>query len=245
MLFSLIRQILAVPAATVVLGLAVILLCPLDPGKLLFNRIARLWSRILCWSAGVTVDVEGMDRVAGGQPAVFVANHQSLFDPPALFLTVPGKLRVIAKRSLFLVPIFGQALWAAGVIPINRRDRQSSIASMTRAAERIRSGLSVLVFAEGTRSPDGRLLPFKKGAFVLALQAGVPVHPVLVRGSRDVLPPGAFFPRPGRILVSFLEPVPTAGMSFEDRQHLLSLVTTRMQEAQDGLTGPGQIESTP
>ena len=137
-----------------------------------------------------------------------------------------------------MVPIFGQALWAAGVIPINRRDRQSSIASMSRAARRIRNGLSVLVFAEGTRSRDGRLLPFKKGAFVMALQAGVPVQPVLVHGSRDVLPPGSMFPRPGRILVSFLEPVPTAGMSFEDRHQLLSLVEDRMQEAQKTIPEP-------
>ena len=241
MLLSRIRQILIVPAATVVLGLAVILLCPLDPSRLLFNRIARLWSRILCLSAGVTVEVEGLERVAAGQPAVFIANHQSLFDPPALFLTVPGKLRVIAKRSLFMVPIFGQALWAAGVIPINRRDRQSSIASMTRASRRIRNGLSVLVFAEGTRSRDGRLLPFKKGAFVMALQAGVPVQPVLVHGSRDILPPGALFPRPGRILISFLDPVPTADMTFEDRHQLLSTVADRMREAPDAAPGPGPV----
>jgi 1-acyl-sn-glycerol-3-phosphate acyltransferase len=241
MLLSLIRQILVVPAATVVLGLAVILLCPFDPSRRLFNRIARLWSRLLCLSAGVTVKVRGLEHVAPNRPAVFIANHQSLFDPPVLFLTVPGKLRVIAKRSLFLVPIFGQALWAAGVIPINRRNRQSSIASMTRAASRIRSGLSVLVFAEGTRSRDGHLLPFKKGAFVLALQAGVPVQPVLVHRSRDVLPRGALFPRRGTIEVVFLEPVFTDGMTFEDRQQLLTVVTDRMQAAQGSMSLPGAV----
>jgi hypothetical protein len=99
MLLSLIRQILVVPAATVVLGLAVILLCPFDPSRRLFNRIARLWSRLLCLSAGVTVKVRGLEHVALDRPAVFIANHQSLFDPPVLFLTVPGKLRVIAKHQ--------------------------------------------------------------------------------------------------------------------------------------------------
>ncbi len=230
-------QILLVPSATVVIGLAIIILSPVDPSRRLFPVLARLWSRILFVAAGVRVQVHGLDQRYRGGPAVFVANHQSLFDPPVLFHAIPANLRVIAKRSLFLIPVFGQALWAAGVIPIDRRDRQRSIASMQQATRKIRGGLSVLVFAEGTRSRDGRLLPLKKGAFILAIQAGVPVQPVIVQGTRDVHAPGSLFARRGSVNVTFLPPVSTSGMTFDDRDRLLQQVTAAMSRAMDGATG--------
>ena len=230
MLWRILLQIVVVPISTLVLGLAMILFCPLDPTRRLFHHLARLWSGILCGGFGVRVQVDGTENVNPHQAAIFVANHQSLLDPPVLFFTIPANVRVIAKRSLLMVPIFGQALWAAGIIFINRKDRRNSIESMNRAAARIRGGVSVLIFAEGTRSRDGRLLPLKKGAFVLAIEAGVPVQPVLVTGTRDLLPRGAFFPRPGTVRVTFLPAITTAGLTYEDRHQLLENVVDAMQE---------------
>ncbi len=226
-------QLVLVPGSTLVLGLAMILLCPLDPTRRLFHHLSRLWSSIICGAMGVRVQVEGRENVDPGQAAIFVANHQSLLDPPVLFFAIPANLRVIAKRSLFLVPIFGQALWAAGIIFINRKDRRNAIASMNRAAARIRGGMSVLIFAEGTRSRDGRLLPMKKGAFVLAIEAGVPVQPVLVTGTRDLLPRGALFPRPGTVRVTFLPALSTSGLTYDDRHQLLERTVSAMQDRMD------------
>ncbi|MCZ6833758.1 MAG: lysophospholipid acyltransferase family protein [Acidobacteria bacterium] len=223
-------QLVLVPISTLVLGLAMILLCPLDPTRRLFHHLARLWSGILCGGFGVRVQLEGVENVDPQRAAIFVANHQSLLDPPVLFFAIPANVRVIAKRSLFLVPIFGQALWAAGIIFINRRDRRNAIASMNRAAARIRGGVSVLIFAEGTRSRDGCLLPMKKGAFVLAIEAGVPVQPVLVTGTRDLLPRGSFFPRPGTVQVTFLPAIATDGLTYDDRHQLLESTVRAMQE---------------
>jgi 1-acyl-sn-glycerol-3-phosphate acyltransferase len=225
-------QILVVPAATGVVGAAIIILCPFNREGDLSLRLGRIWCRLLCAAAGVRVQVEAREHVPREQPVVFVSNHQSLFDPPALMLAIPVNFRVIAKRSLFFIPVFGQALWAAGIIPINRADRERAVASMQRAADRIRGGLSVLVFAEGTRSRDGHLQPFKKGAFVMAIQAQAPVQPVLVSGSRQVLPKGWLWARPGTVTVQFLPPVATAGLTFADRDALIATVAARLQAAQ-------------
>jgi len=230
MLWRIPLQMVVVPVSTLVLGLTMILLCPLDPTRRLFHHLSRLWSGIFCGSMGVHVQVEGKENVDPQQAAIFVANHQSLLDPPVLFFAIPANLRVIAKRSLLLVPIFGQALWAAGIIFINRRDRKNSIASMNRAAARIHGGMSVLIFAEGTRSRDGRLLPMKKGAFVLAIKAGVPVQPVVVTGTRNLLPPGSFFPRPGTVHVTFLPAIATRGLTYDDRHQLLEKTVQAMQD---------------
>jgi 1-acyl-sn-glycerol-3-phosphate acyltransferase len=233
-------QVLAVPAATLVLGLAVILLCPFDGGGRLFPRLARAWCRVLCGAAGVRIEIRGEARVREQPSVVFVSNHLSLFDPPALLLAVPVNFRFVAKRSLFLIPIFGQALWAAGIISIRRGDREKAIASMQRAAQRLRDGLSILVFAEGTRSRDGRLQPLKKGAFVMALEARAPVQPVLVSGSDQVLPRGALFARPGTIRVTFLEPSSTRDLALSDRDRLREVVGRRMRDALGGPAVPGE-----
>ena len=232
-LWRLSLQVLTLPPATVVLGTLVIVLCPFDRSGRLFLQLVQLWSRLICFTSGVRLRVRGRERLTSTPATVFVSNHASLLDPPALILTVPVDFRFIAKRSLFLVPVFGQAMWAAGIIPIDRGDRNKAIRSMNRAAERIRDGRSVLVFAEGTRSSDGRLQRLKKGAFILAIEAGVPVQPVVVRGSREVLPKGAWLVRPGTVTVEFLEPVPTDGLTFADRDTLRERVGASLRAALD------------
>jgi 1-acyl-sn-glycerol-3-phosphate acyltransferase len=232
-------QVLVIPPATLLLGAAVILLCPLDAGGRVFPRLARAWARVVLGVSGIRVARSGVE--AATAPAVFVANHISLLDPPALLLAVPANLRFVAKQSLFYIPIFGQALWAAGIIPIRRGDRARAIASMDRAAGRLRRGQSVLVFAEGTRSADGRLRPLKKGAFVMALGAGAPVQPVLISGSRDLLPPGSLLPRPGTIRVELLPPVATDGLEPGDRDRLREQVAARLRDRQESATARAAI----
>jgi 1-acyl-sn-glycerol-3-phosphate acyltransferase len=157
-------------------------------------------------------------------------------DIPALFLAIRTGLRIVTKRELLAVPIFGWALWLAGFPFIDRRDRERAIRSLDRASALFRRGISVLVFAEGTRSQDGRLLPFKKGGFVLALEAGVPIVPVAVRGGVSVLPKGSLCVRRGCIEVMFEAPVETRDYSLENKHLLIDEVRNRILQR---LQGPG------
>ena len=148
---------------------------PLSPSGELYLRYARIWSRWILVTLRIPWEVYPNDKLDDQQPYVFMSNHRSTFDIFALFLAIDHPFRMVAKRVLFFIPIFGWALWMCGFIPINRSNRQSAIESLNSAARRIRSGVSVLVFPEGTRGDGRTLQPFKKGGFVMALKSEVPV----------------------------------------------------------------------
>ncbi len=188
-----------------------ILTWPLSPRGDLYLRFARIWSRWILALLGIDVAVEGRDRLDRDATYLFMSNHMSTFDIFALFVATEHPLRMVAKRVLFLIPIFGWSLWMCGFIPIDRSDRERAIASLEKAARRIREGISVLVFPEGTRSRTGHLQRFKKGGFMLALKAGVPVVPVVVLGTQEIMEKGSIEVRKGTITVRFGEPIPTAG----------------------------------
>jgi 1-acyl-sn-glycerol-3-phosphate acyltransferase len=213
---------------TIVLGTLGILVCLLLPGGAALMPLARLWSWLVLKTYRVRSCASFHPNLDPSQPSVYVANHQSLFDVPAVVLAMPSDFRIIAKRELLFVPIFGWALWLAGFVFIDRSDREKAIRKLDRTVRAIRRGRSILVFAEGTRSPDGRLLPFKKGGFVLALQAGVPVVPVSIRGGRDVLPKSSLRVKPGTIEVIFGAPVPTSSCSLDDKDALIAAVRDRI-----------------
>jgi len=218
-------QLATVALATAVLGLAGILVCIVLPGGRGLTPLARRWSRIILGVCRVRVRSAPRGPIpATVASAVYVANHQSLLDIPALVLAMPVDFRIVAKRSLLHVPVFGWALWLAGFIFVERHDRERAIRSLDRAATTIRNGTSIVLFAEGTRSPDGNLLPFKKGGFVLALKAGVSVIPVSLSGGHAVLPKGSMKVRPGEISVRFGTPVDTAGYSMETKEALIETV---------------------
>jgi 1-acyl-sn-glycerol-3-phosphate acyltransferase len=206
---------------TAVLGSLGILLCLLVPGGRPLIPLARLWSWLVLRTCRVTWSARYDPALDPGRSCVYVANHQSQFDVPALALAMPSDFRMVAKRALLYVPIFGWALWLAGFVFIDRSDRERAIRSLDRAARRLRRGTSIIVFAEGTRSTDGRLLPFKKGGFVLALQAGVPVVPVSIRGGMAVLPRGSLRVRPGHIEVVFGAPIDTTAYAMETKDALI------------------------
>ncbi|MEO8636043.1 MAG: lysophospholipid acyltransferase family protein [Gemmatimonadales bacterium] len=184
------------------------------------DQVPRDYGHCLIRWNKLDIRAEGLEHTAGATPCVYASNHPSWFDIPALVTLLPGSLRFVAKQELMRVPLFGAALRTGGHIGIDRHNLDSAVAAYAAAGQTIRSGKSAVVFVEGTRSRDGRLLPFKKGAFVLAIVAQVPVIPVVVVGSFHVLPRGSFRPRPGPIVVRIGQPIPTAGLGYEDRDRL-------------------------
>jgi len=176
---------------------------------------------------GVRVGVEGQTNIPSGV-CLFVANHTSSADAPAVVGAIPRRIAVLLKESLFKWPIVGQAFTLARFIPVNRADRESAIASVEKAAEAMRAGQSFLIYPEGTRSPDGRLQEFKKGAFVLAIKAGVPIVPVLCSGAHRVMAKNSLKIQPGEILVEFLAPIDASRFTLEERDVLNQRVRDAM-----------------
>lgn len=204
------------------------------------HAVIRLWSRLLTRAFGIEVVVSGTQHVCPG-PAVYAANHASAADIPFLFGFLPFEFRIIYKRSLAFVPLVGWCLLAAGHVAIDRANPFRARRSLAAAAGRIRSGTSVVVFPEGTRSADGSVGHFKRGSFSLAIEAGVPVVPVSLLGVKDVIPRGLGSLRPGRVRVLIHPPLPTQGRRPEDSQALAeeARVVVARGCAGDRATGAG------
>jgi 1-acyl-sn-glycerol-3-phosphate acyltransferase len=198
---------IVVVVATVALGLPAAVVSLARRRSDIVMRLGKLWSRLILAAAGVQVVYRGGEHVPSDRSCVFIANHQSLLDIWALTPALPLSTRFVAKQSLFQIPFLGWAMAASGFIPVDRANRTRAVRSLSRAAERIRDGRCVILFPEGTRSRDGRLAPFKKGGFHLALQAGVPVIPVAISGSFRALAPGTMRVRPGEVRVAFAPPI--------------------------------------
>lgn len=190
----------------------------------IYDRAARNWARSQLKAAGTPVTHVGFERVPRDRPVVYISNHQSWFDIIALAGTIPGTLRFVAKKEMQKIPLLGRAMKAAGHIYIDRQNRAKAIESYEDVAGWIRDGLSTVVFAEGTRSRTGRLLPFKKGPFVLAIAAQVPVVPCYCAGTFGILPKASLLLRPRPITIMFADPIDTAGMDYEDRHALMERV---------------------
>jgi 1-acyl-sn-glycerol-3-phosphate acyltransferase len=192
---------------TLLAGVPAMIFCVLVPNGDPLLWFARPWAWLIARSCGTRVRASGVERIPRDRACVFVCNHQSHFDVIALILALPVQYRVLAKRELFKIPVFGWALWLAGFVSVDRGDRERAIAGINRAAATVRKGRSVVVFAEGTRSADGSLQPLKKGGFHLARKAGAPIVPVSIRGGRAVLPRGSVRIRPGVMEVVVGEPI--------------------------------------
>jgi len=202
----------------------------LGPPLLLYTLISKspnalYWAGIngvmfLVRTVGVRVRVVGKERIPVGV-CLFVANHTSSADAPAVVGAIPRRIAVLLKESLFRWPIVGQAFHLARFIPVNRGERDSAIVSVEKATEAMKAGQSFLIYPEGTRSPDGRLQEFKKGAAVMAIKAGVPIVPIACSGAHRVMVKRSLVIHPGEILVEFLDPIDASKYSFEDR-HLLN-----------------------
>jgi len=170
---------------------------------------------------GIRVRVEGAENIPEG-PCVFAANHASNADPPAIVGAIPKRVALLAKKEVFKVPILSRALRLADFVCVDRANKEAARASVEEALERLARGLSFLIFAEGTRSPDGRLRPFKKGAFILAVRAGVPVVPVTIANSHLVMGKASFAIRPGEVLVKFHAPIDARRFTMESAEELIA-----------------------
>lgn len=174
----------------------------------LFVAWSRQWARIALWSSGSRAVAHGMEHVKPGEPFILVANHVSWFDVFAIAVLLKVDFHFVAKKELERVPVFGMAWKAAGHISIDRSNRERAVESLRVAGLQMREQRSVvIIFAEGTRSRTGRLQPFKKGAFVLAHETGIPIIPTVVTGSYDIMRPDTFSVRPATIHVYFEPPV--------------------------------------
>src|SRR5437660_5183882 len=199
-------------------------------------------------AVGVRVRVQGLERIPPGV-CLFVANHTSSADAPAVVGAIPRRIAVILKESLFKWPIVGQVFLSAHFIPVNRSARDAAIASVEKATEALKAGQSFLIYPEGTRSPDGRLQEFKKGAVMMAIKAGVPIVPMACSGAHRIMKKNSLVIHPGEIVVEFLEPIDASKYSLEERDVLNERVRMAMAAAlppdQRPLDCPGTITAEP
>jgi 1-acyl-sn-glycerol-3-phosphate acyltransferase len=226
-----IRAVLSIASfvtATILGSVGAVVLGTIDrTGDLVF-WLARLWARVILGVPGVKLEVKMHGRLESGRPYVFMANHASMVDIWAMLVAIPASFRFIAKKQLSRIPLFGWAMSAGKFIFIDRQNTASARRTMGEAARRIRSGQSVMIFPEGTRTRDGRLGPFKKGGFHLAMDSGASIVPVAIRGSREVMPRGAALIHAGMVSVEVDEPIPTVGLTNGDRNALIDKVRGRV-----------------
>lgn len=205
----------------------------ISPGENKIHRVANIWAKTLLLLASTRVRVIGAERILKSRPQIFMANHQSDFDILIALAHIPGQFRWIAKKELFRIPIFGPAMRRAGYIEIDRQNREKALKSLNEAAEKIREGKSVITFPEGSRSKDGRVKPFKQGTFYLAIKAGVPIVPVSIIGSGEIMPKRSLRVRPGRVTLVIGRPIEVTGYTIETRDMLIEQVRNIIMENKD------------
>src|SRR5438552_9359983 len=196
----------AISVYTVVLGALSILSSVFDRRGRVAHACARAWSRLILKTTGVGVTVEGLERVTAGATYIFVANHQSHYDTPVIFSALPFQLRIIAKESLAMFPVLGWHLKRGGHLFVDRRDPDRT-GILTRWRALVSQGLSLIIYAEGTRSADGHVGRFKAGSFLLAIQAGLPIVPLSILGTRAVMPKGRLRTEPAHLRLVIHDPI--------------------------------------
>ena len=202
-------------------------------GKNIFFGLAKLWAKINMLIFAVRYDIEGMEKLDPNKNYVFMGNHLSYVDIFLLLAIINKDFLFMAKEELFKIPFFGFAIRALGIIPINRGESRDALKSLFAAAKKIQDGYSVLLFPEGTRSPDGEMLPFKRGAFTLAVRTGHDIAPFVLEGTERSLAKGSFLANPfQKVRVRFLDPVSPGGLKDRD---LLVLIRERMEDEQKEL----------
>ena len=188
------------------------------------HKVARVWARSILFVSGIDVAVNGLSNLGNSTSCVYMVNHQSNFDIPVLQGFLPVQFRWLAKAELFKIPLLSRGMRGCGYISIDRSNRESAIESLERAAETIKRGTSVLIFPEGTRSADGKIKSFKKGGFVMTIDAGVPIVPVLIYGTWSIMPKKQPLIRPRPVAIEILPAIDTTGYNRDTKEALMQKV---------------------
>jgi len=214
----------------------------IDPSGKKAASVCRSWARTVLRVAGVKVHVKGGENAPAGGPRIYMSNHQSYFDVIALMAHLPDNGRFVAKKSLEYIPVFGYTMRKVGTIIIDRKKPEEARRVLNEiGGDRMSGGIGVIIFPEGTRSHDGNLQEFKRGGFVLALQAQAAVVPVGIHGSREILPANGYTLKPGEIYMAVGKPISTEGLAVEDKNYLIDRtkksIERLMAEAKDYKNG--------
>ena len=208
------------------------------------DTIQRRWTQALLWLTGCRVRVEGGEHLRDGGARIIVSNHQSWFDVFALTASLPTSVRFVTKAELGKIPVFGRAWKGCGHISIDRGDHAAAVESLDVAARRIHDErMTIVMFAEGTRSMSGELQQFKKGAFVLAIKAGVPIVPIGVIGTHQIMPKGSLRFRPGEIVIRVGDPIQVDGLTIENRDTLMARTRRAVAELKGEEPAAGTLEN--
>jgi 1-acyl-sn-glycerol-3-phosphate acyltransferase len=215
---------------TLVLGILSLLSSLFDRSGRVQHGFSRLWARMILKTGSIPVHVEGLEHIDPAQPAVYAANHLSALDIPVLYAEIPGQFRIMAKKELFRYPLLGWHLKRSGQIPIFYGDAHASVGSLKRAGRALRKGLPLMVFPEGGRSPNGQLQPFLGGAFFAAIAEQVPVIPIAIVGTYELLPMNSFHALCGPVDIIIGQPIATTGMRLRDMDKLAVQVREAIAE---------------
>jgi len=210
--------------ATLILGALAFITYPFDRKGRAGHYYARLWGKAALLANRVKVKIEGIERLNGKGPYIFMSNHQGSYDIFALLGHLPYQFKWLAKKELFSIPFFGWTMAAVGYISIDRGGTRDTVEAMNVAAQKIREGMSVVIFPEGSRSPDGLIQPFKKGGFTLAIKSKIPIVPIAISGSRDIMPKDKLTAASGEIRMLVDHPIEIQHCSLKDRESLMKKV---------------------
>ena len=228
-----VRSLIFIPLSVLILAVAATVMALLRVDERTINGpLAKRWARLVLWLAAADIKIRGTENIPSEKDSyIVVMNHQSNMDIPVLQYSLPLQLRFVGKIELTKIPVFGSALIKAGHFLIDRRNHEKAMEGMRSVGKVLmQRGVSVVFAPEGTRSRDGTLLPFKKGAFVMAVETGIPILPVTINGTRSSLAKGSLWARKTEVTVTIHEPVATGSLSYDDRDVLLRKVRGIMEE---------------
>jgi len=216
--------------ATFFFSVAAVITGIFQPYSKITNGIIRSWAKVILWASGIRVQVEGREYIDPRQYYIYMPNHQSAFDILACVVAIPGTVRFIAKKELFRIPVFAHGMRAVGMIAIDRGNSAKARETLSQALEKMRRGVSVIIYPEGTRSRDGNIQKFKKGGFIMAIQGQIPIIPVVISGSFEIFKRKSLWliNKNRSIKVRFLPPVDPAPYTLRQRNELVNLVHSQI-----------------